>query len=533
MLDDVAWADLTHAYGSAVNVPDLIRGLASPDEEAARDALDELRGSILHQGGIESSTAPAVPFLVALAQQPAIHHRGNILWLVADMADLRDPADAAPVVVAVDKAVSAYAKAFIELLADPDPWVREVAAVALAQCRRSPLDRLTPLLDRWETETDEAVRISVLLAAAKIDPATPLVAEALSDRHPPAMRAAAALRSDFSPAAVEAVAAAWREAEPFPLEPYGSYVWFWDPPLTELVERAADHYRPVLAALLGSKAPDVRLAAGWQAHRLLLSRRSARPALVPELVPLLSDDSADVRATAARAIWGAGSASAVAADELAAIAGGDDDAGVLATVALIELGDPRAPVDAAVRSGRLPGPLGRVLAAQPREPAADLGADALSQLRKLAIRQTDRPYEWNDQLAAARKVWLATGDDSLARKVIHFVLEREARPQAADLAADIGDSSVVPLLRKALPTQCRVAAALWRLTNDPTGLAEPLTRWVAEAHDWERALPVAAAVGVPLDHLIDGDKARFPTYVEDSSGGWEDERFVAAVRSRS
>ena len=69
-LDSIPWKDLKHAYGSAEDVPDLLRSLraASPD-----NAYDEgsplwcLFGNIWHQGTIYEATSYAVPFLLELA----------------------------------------------------------------------------------------------------------------------------------------------------------------------------------------------------------------------------------------------------------------------------------------------------------------------------------------------------------------------------------------------------------------------------------------------------------------------------------
>src|SRR5215813_3175462 len=38
-LDDIPWSRLGHAYGSAVDVPDTLRALTSPDAEIAEEAL--------------------------------------------------------------------------------------------------------------------------------------------------------------------------------------------------------------------------------------------------------------------------------------------------------------------------------------------------------------------------------------------------------------------------------------------------------------------------------------------------------------
>ncbi|MEV7526308.1 hypothetical protein [Streptomyces sp. NPDC091371] len=90
-LDDVPWHALTHAYGSAEDVPALIRALYDDDEETTGEAVYELYGNIHHQGSVYPASAPAVPFLAH-----AVHHapgrRDELLMLLATLAD-HDPAD--------------------------------------------------------------------------------------------------------------------------------------------------------------------------------------------------------------------------------------------------------------------------------------------------------------------------------------------------------------------------------------------------------------------------------------------------------
>ncbi|MER5474049.1 hypothetical protein ABZX90_15140 [Streptomyces sp. NPDC002935] len=90
-LDDVQWSDLTHAYGSAEDVPELIRALYQGDEETADEAIYELYGNIHHQGTVYPASAPAVPFL-AHAVLHASGKREELLMLLATLAD-HDPAD--------------------------------------------------------------------------------------------------------------------------------------------------------------------------------------------------------------------------------------------------------------------------------------------------------------------------------------------------------------------------------------------------------------------------------------------------------
>lgn len=60
-LDMIDWADLTHAYGRATDVPDQIRALRSADPGIRDKALHSLYGNIFHQGTRFEASAYAVP----------------------------------------------------------------------------------------------------------------------------------------------------------------------------------------------------------------------------------------------------------------------------------------------------------------------------------------------------------------------------------------------------------------------------------------------------------------------------------------
>lgn len=66
-LDDVDWASLSHAYGSAHDVPGHIRTLCGDDDEARKQAFNSLFNSIFHQGSRYSASPVAVPFLARIA----------------------------------------------------------------------------------------------------------------------------------------------------------------------------------------------------------------------------------------------------------------------------------------------------------------------------------------------------------------------------------------------------------------------------------------------------------------------------------
>jgi hypothetical protein len=86
-LDAIDWGALTHAYGQADNVPDLIRGLTSADPEVWVGALSGLYDTLCHQAStIYDATPPAVPFLIELLGHRTVRCRGKLLRFLGDTA---------------------------------------------------------------------------------------------------------------------------------------------------------------------------------------------------------------------------------------------------------------------------------------------------------------------------------------------------------------------------------------------------------------------------------------------------------------
>lgn len=63
-LSQVNWASLTHAYGSAEDVPAQLEAIAAGDEEAYQDAF----GNLWHQWTTYSATPHAIPFLIGILE---------------------------------------------------------------------------------------------------------------------------------------------------------------------------------------------------------------------------------------------------------------------------------------------------------------------------------------------------------------------------------------------------------------------------------------------------------------------------------
>jgi hypothetical protein len=88
-MDDLAtvdWGLLTHAYGSAEDIPDQLRALASADPSTRARAYEELDSRVCHQGSRFEASEHVAPFLVDLGGDPTTPDRPGVLRLLAALA---------------------------------------------------------------------------------------------------------------------------------------------------------------------------------------------------------------------------------------------------------------------------------------------------------------------------------------------------------------------------------------------------------------------------------------------------------------
>jgi hypothetical protein len=78
-LDDVPWAELEHAGGSAADVPDLLRQLLDPDAKARSQTLWLLQSNVIHQGTRFPAAPYVIPFLIDLCGNSAVPNRYELL----------------------------------------------------------------------------------------------------------------------------------------------------------------------------------------------------------------------------------------------------------------------------------------------------------------------------------------------------------------------------------------------------------------------------------------------------------------------
>jgi hypothetical protein len=85
-LDEIDWSKLTHAYGEASDVPDLIKALVSPRPDEREAAYGELFSNIYHQGTVYDASVHALPFLIDLLATPGTLELDSLAMLVAGIA---------------------------------------------------------------------------------------------------------------------------------------------------------------------------------------------------------------------------------------------------------------------------------------------------------------------------------------------------------------------------------------------------------------------------------------------------------------
>lgn len=215
-IDEVDWASLRHAYGSAEDVPALLRGLASADRGERETALDGMYGAVHHQGDVYDSTLACVPFLLALVASGEVADRAGIVELLVSIGgegredgvpvaeDLHDGHSTRAIAdgdlcARAAVGVRAGAEVFVRLAADADPSVRRAAAAALVGFLEEPARVLGLLRERCALERDDRVLLTLIESLGLFVRRRPghapeameLLTTLSSEPHAPALRLAA------------------------------------------------------------------------------------------------------------------------------------------------------------------------------------------------------------------------------------------------------------------------------------------------------------------------------------------------------
>ncbi|WP_327715513.1 HEAT repeat domain-containing protein [Streptomyces sp. NBC_00490] len=159
-IDEVDWASMRHAYGSAEDVPGLLKGLASADAAEREIALDGMYGAVHHQGDVYDSTLACVPFLFALAAREEVQERAGIVELLVSIGGDGEVPEDGPYATA-RTAVRSGGEVFERLTGDPDAAVRGAAAGAVVRFLGEPAPVLGLLRERIRVERDDRVLLAL------------------------------------------------------------------------------------------------------------------------------------------------------------------------------------------------------------------------------------------------------------------------------------------------------------------------------------------------------------------------------------
>ncbi|MFJ5726284.1 hypothetical protein [Streptomyces sp. NPDC093149] len=121
----VRWHELTHAYGSAQDVPGRLSRVAWGDTRTSADALSDL-GLWLGELAVFDATVAAVPFLWDLAVTDSVTSRPGVIELLQAILDHGNPPQIT-VVHAAHQAVLSGSSTVSVLVSDEDPAVRAAA----------------------------------------------------------------------------------------------------------------------------------------------------------------------------------------------------------------------------------------------------------------------------------------------------------------------------------------------------------------------------------------------------------------------
>ncbi|MET8630891.1 HEAT repeat domain-containing protein [Kitasatospora sp. NPDC004669] len=369
-LDEIDWAGHRHNYGSATDVPGLLRRCAGPDPREAGAAAGALDNALFHQGGwICSAASAALPYLLRLAARTDVPTRVDLLELMTELSTAAQHVAANRVDPGWEPAWERALPDALSLLSDPEPGIRR-SAVHLVGVSGGPGELILPaLLTQWGVEHDAAARLDLAIAigaATRRPPTGGRVAEALALLHgllddpEPQLRLAAVhalapADPELAPRHLGLVLDAvrdpgvevWRETSEAGCGVVAIQDWTADLFPDDLFPDTLVSY--VLGLLADHPDPQQRAGALSLVGGLLSRRRSPAPDLLPGIAARLDDPDTEVRYRAAELLACLGPSAVAHADAVAELI---DDSAALTTRtgesvadaaiwALARMGDPR------------------------------------------------------------------------------------------------------------------------------------------------------------------------------------------------
>ncbi|MEO6887544.1 MAG: HEAT repeat domain-containing protein [Ktedonobacteraceae bacterium] len=209
-LEKVDWQKLSHAYGETMDIPGIVRNIASDDSSIRAQALFSLSHDIWRQ---ETIYKAVTPFLIELLAAPTTLDKDALLVLLARLAAPQtsqqhnevpsgtlEAADQQPICVPKARAAVRQGLAtYLALLGESDPRVRMCAAYTLAHLEECAATTIPRLLTAFVQEHDPRVRANLLLSLEMLSrhecsaETTDLFLHSVNSREEPLVKLAAAM----------------------------------------------------------------------------------------------------------------------------------------------------------------------------------------------------------------------------------------------------------------------------------------------------------------------------------------------------
>ncbi|MBM82410.1 MAG: hypothetical protein CMJ78_17740 [Planctomycetaceae bacterium] len=197
-ISNVDWNSLEHAYGDAADTADHLRSLMDDNLEKRDAALEELFGSILHQGSTYDATVPAISILIEIAKARILGTEESLIFLSEALNSTCDWDEwtEEELEYIQDKRIfdtlTANRDLFFECLNDDNQKLRNLAANCL---RFLPDDRgevTNALRQRFDAEMDLTNRVTMVRAVVELGQESMVARQQLKewsgDQYPAAIR---------------------------------------------------------------------------------------------------------------------------------------------------------------------------------------------------------------------------------------------------------------------------------------------------------------------------------------------------------
>jgi hypothetical protein len=183
-LDDIPWSELEHAYGSAGDIPNVLRAVVSSDPAQRSWAQDMLDMGPFHQGSIYSCTPFVVHVLLQIVQEEGT---ADLPWILEYVSQVlaaalfvlstseppsQDPEQAFAAQILVE--IRAQWPLLFSMLEHVDPHVR-LALLRLLVLLKADLPHLeTVMAEMLTVETDESIRPALVFCSSLVAGSAPL-----------------------------------------------------------------------------------------------------------------------------------------------------------------------------------------------------------------------------------------------------------------------------------------------------------------------------------------------------------------------